>query len=104
MTDLNFPLSMALQNYMPVLLSTLAFYWIAQMLRAKSKMLGNVAMAGVLLALIGGMLKATWKLSMSLTHADIDLFRDGLFPLIGPGFTLMAFAIGSRRDDKQAWL
>ncbi len=104
MTDLNFPLSMALQNYMPVLLSTLAFYWIAQMLRAKSSVLGNLAMTGVMLAFVGGMLKATWKLSMSLTHADVALFRDGLFPLIGPGFTLMAFAVGSRRVDKQAWL
>ena len=104
MTDLNFPLSMALQNYMQVLLSTIAFYWIAQMLRAKSNVLGNIAVTGVALAFVGGMLKATWKLSMSLTHADLALFRDGLFPLIGPGFTLMAFAIGSRRMDKRAWL
>lgn len=104
MTDLNFPLSMALQNYMPVLLSTLAFYWIAQMVRAKLNGAGNIAMAGVALTFVGGMLKATWKLSMSLTHADVALFRDGLFPLIGPGFTLMAFAFGARRDDKRAWL
>jgi hypothetical protein len=93
MSDLNFPLSMALQNYMPVLFSALGLWWIAQMVRAENRALGRMALAGVALILVAGVLKATWKLSMSISQTDVALFRDSLFVLIGPGFTLMAFAI-----------
>lgn len=103
MTDLNFPLSMALQNYMPVLLSALGVFWIAQLIRRESPARGQMAWVGLVLILVAGVLKATWKLSMSLSHADVALFRDSLFPIVGPGFTLMTFALMKKRDDKPIW-
>jgi hypothetical protein len=93
MTDLNFPLSMALQNYMPVLFSALGLWWIAQMVRAEDRALGQMAIAGVALITVAGVLKATWKLTMSISQTDVALFRDALFVMIGPGFTMMAFSL-----------
>jgi len=104
MSDLNFPLSMALQNYMPVLFSALGLWWIAQMIRAEDRALGQMALAGFALITVAGVLKATWKLSMSISHSDVALFRDSLFVLIGPGFTMMTFAMLPKRDDKNVWL
>jgi hypothetical protein len=110
MTDLNFPLSMALQNYMPVLFSALGLWWIAQMVRAEDRALGRMAIAGFALITIAGVLKATWKLTMSISHTDVVLFRDSLFVLIGPGFTMMAFSVlplplgEGRGEGKHIWL
>jgi hypothetical protein len=98
MADLNFPLSMALQNYMPVLFSALGLWWIAQMIRAEDRALGQMALVAFALITVAGVLKATWKLTMSISNTDVALFRDSLFVLIGPGFTMMAFATRPRSN------
>jgi hypothetical protein len=51
-----------------------------------------MALAGLILTGTGGLLKATGKLVMALGGPDIALLNLALFPLIGPGFTLFAFA------------
>ena len=93
MADLDYPLIMALQNYMPVLFSALGLWWIAQMIRAEDRALGQMALAGFALITVAGVMKATWKLTMSISHTDVALFRDALFVLIGPGFTMMTFSL-----------
>lgn len=103
MSDLNFPLSMALQNYMPVLFSALGLWWIAQMVRGEDRARGQMALAGFALITIAGVLKASWKLSMSISHTDVALFRDSLFVLIGPGFTLMAYSVLPRPSAARPW-
>lgn len=84
---------MALQNYMPVVLSALGLIWIAQMIRATHTAAGRLAFAGVALIVLAGMLKATWKLVMSIARVDMPLLSQSLFPLIAPGFSFVAWAL-----------
>jgi hypothetical protein len=86
-------MSMALQNYMPVLFSALGLWWIANMIRAEDRALGQMALVAFALITVAGVLKATWKLTMSISQTDVALFRDALFVLIGPGFTMMAYSV-----------
>ncbi|MCS6846476.1 MAG: hypothetical protein RMN52_02020 [Anaerolineae bacterium] len=93
MTHPNFPLVMALQNYMPVVLSALGLIWIAQMIRATHAAAGRLAFAGAALIILAGTLKATWKLVMSIARVDMPLLSQSLFPLIAPGFSFVAWAL-----------
>ncbi|BCX02501.1 MAG: hypothetical protein KatS3mg053_0439 [Candidatus Roseilinea sp.] len=92
-THPDFPLVMALQNYMPVALSALGLFWIAQLIRAAHAAAGRLAFAGMALIIVAGTLKATWKLVMSISRVDVPLFSQSLFPLIAPGFTFVAWAL-----------
>lgn len=110
MTYPDFPLVMALQNYMPVALSALGLIWIAQMIRATHAAAGRLAFAGVALVVLAGILKASWKLVMSVARVDAPLLSQSLFPLIAPGFTFVAWALflskqvrGRNGSDAVAW-
>lgn len=93
MTHPEFPLVMAIQNYMPVALSALGLIWIAQMIRTAHAVAGRLAFAGAALIIVAGTLKASWKLVMSLARIDLPLLSQSLFPLIAPGFTFVAWAL-----------
>jgi hypothetical protein len=101
----DFPLSMALQNYIPVVLSGLGLFWIARMIGARHPAAGRLALAGFALIVTAGTLKATWKLAMAVARLDIPLLSQSLFPLIAPGFLLMAWALfWSKRNPGRALL
>jgi hypothetical protein len=89
----DFPLSMALQNYMPVILSGIGLFLVARMVSAAHAAAGRLALAGAALIVVAGTLKASWKLVMALSRLDLPLLSQSLFPLIAPGFTLMAWAL-----------
>jgi len=89
----DFPLSMALQNYMPVILSGIGLFLVARMVGAAHAAAGRLALAGAALITMAGMLKASWKLVMALSRLDFPLLSQSLFPLIAPGFTLLAWAL-----------
>ncbi len=101
----DFPLSMALQNYMPVVLSGLGLFWVARMIGARHPAAGRLALAGFALIVTAGALKATWKLVMAVARLDIPLLSQSLFPLIAPGFSLMAWGLfWSKRNPERALL
>ncbi|MFN4293398.1 MAG: hypothetical protein ACK4JD_04620 [Thermoflexales bacterium] len=111
MTYPDFPLVMAIQNYMPVALSALGLIWIAQMIRATHAAAGRLAFVGVALVVLAGILKASWKLVMSVARVDAPLLSQSLFPLIAPGFTFVAWALflsrqmrGRNGSDAVVWL
>jgi hypothetical protein len=89
----NFPLTMALQNYMPVLFSALGLFWVAQMIHRADPEAGRLAFTGVALVVVAGTLKASWKLTMSVAKVDVPLFSQSLFPLLAPGFTCIAWSL-----------
>ncbi len=93
MTYPDFPLTMAAQNFMPVLFSALGLMWIAQMIRTNDPVADRLAFVGVALVVVAGTLKALWKLTMSVTNIDVPLFSQSLFPLLAPGFTCVAWAL-----------
>ena len=99
----DFPLVMALQNYMPVVFSAIGLIWVARMIGAANLSAGRLAFAGVALIVLAGALKATWKLAMAVARLDVPLFSQSLFPLIAPGFTLVAWALfWSKREPGRA--
>ncbi len=107
----DFPLMMALQNYMPVILSAVGLIWVARVINRMSLVVGRVAFTGVALIVLAGTLKATWKLAMAVARLDVPLFSQSLFPLIAPGFTFVAWALflgkwvrGRAVNGVAAWL
>jgi hypothetical protein len=109
MSNLDYPLTLALQNYMPVLLPTLGLMWIAQGIARIDRAVGRLAWVGVALIFAGGLLKANWKLVMSLSRVDVPLFRQALFPLLAPGFTFVAWSVWLMRQKsaiskRRIWL
>lgn len=97
---MDYPLTLAVQNFMPVLLSAVAFGWVAAMLRKEDALAGKLALMSVVLIVTGGALKAGWKLLMSLWVLDVPALSQSLFPLIAPGFALLALALW--RAQRQA--
>ncbi len=104
----DFPLTLALQNFMPVVLSALGLWWIAADVRARNTAAGDAARLGVALIVTAGVMKALWKLVMALSRVDVPILSQALFPMIAPGFTLVAWSVlaadQSNWRARAAWL
>ncbi|MBK1717687.1 hypothetical protein [Thiocystis violacea] len=95
---LDFPVSLALFDFLPVLLMGVALWYLARLVQAIEAPLHRLAWLGGLLIVAGGLSKATWKLLVAATGVDIGWLATALFPLMAPGFALLAVAIwGSAR-------
>ena len=92
---MTYTLGLALEDFVPVILSSIGLYILSQMVYRLDNTLGFMAQAGWVLITVGGVLKATWKLTMALTATQVNLvwLDKGMFLWMAPGFTLMAFAI-----------
>lgn len=90
-----FTLGLALEDFVPVILSSLGLFILARMANQFSRAAGRMAYLGWILVTLGGLFKASWKLIMALSDGQTDVvWMDlGLFLWMGPGFTFMAFAI-----------
>lgn len=90
-----YTLPLALEDFLPVILSSVGLYLISQMVRRIDGRLGQMAQLGWLLVSLGGLLKATWKLIMAATNAQTNLawLDKGMFIWMAAGFTLLAFAL-----------
>jgi hypothetical protein len=86
-------LDLALYNFLPVLLTALAVAFIARLARALAAPLEPMALTGAALVVLAGLCKATWKLTLALGGPDLPWLANALFPLMAPGFTLLALAL-----------
>ena len=105
---MEYSLPMALEDFLPVVLSALGFSWIAKALTRNQAAAGQLAWVGALLIVLGGFSKALWKLVIASTGTDIVWLRESLFPLMGPGFVLLAWALwrglkGRKYTAAQIW-
>ncbi|MFP4322319.1 MAG: hypothetical protein ACLFTK_07690 [Anaerolineales bacterium] len=101
MSEYSIPL--AVYDFAPALFTGAALYFLAQLVRHHAPQLRWLAYSGGGLVVLAGVLKASWKLVMALSAQDIVLLSEIMFPLMGPGFAFVAFALwgGLRRaDDK----
>lgn len=89
----DFPLTLALYNSLPVALTGLALWYLARLALDLDRPHGRLAVAGSGMILAGGLAKATWKLVAALTGADLAWLGGALFPLLAPGFALLAAAL-----------
>lgn len=88
-----FPLSLALYNFLPVALTGLALWFLFRLARELDPGNGALALAGGGLVLLGGLSKASWKLVASVAGVDVVWLGGALFPSMAPGFALLAAAL-----------
>ncbi|MBK1720981.1 hypothetical protein [Thiocystis violacea] len=106
---LDFPLSLALFNVLPVLLTGVAMWFIAAFVGRTNAPAYPMVLLGGGLVLAGGLCKASWKLIAAATGQDIQLLAVALFPLMAPGFLLLAIAVWGAarqlrgREPLSAW-
>jgi hypothetical protein len=86
-------LDLALTNFLPVLFTALALFCIARLARALSPASEPMALLGAALVVLAGLCKALWKLILALGGPDLPWLANALFPLMAPGFTLLALAM-----------
>ena len=108
-----YTIGLALEDFIPVLFSSIGLYFVSRMVRNVDARLGQMATIGFILVSIGGFLKATWKLTMAATEARVNIawFDKGMFMWMSVGFTLLAFALwfmseirSGKRQPNRIWL
>lgn len=92
---MEYTIPLALQDFMPVALASAGLFFLAAMIARADRRAGRIALLGAWLIMLGGGLKAAWKLNMAMTGNDVAWMSNSLFVLLAPGFTLMASALWS---------
>lgn len=94
---------MALQDYMPVVLSGAGLFILARMVEKMDVPASKLAYSGAGLVTLGGLCKATWKMTMAVSAGQINLtaMNDILFWFLSTGFIL--FACGLWYGQRQTW-
>ncbi|NEX22744.1 hypothetical protein G3480_20965 [Thiorhodococcus mannitoliphagus] len=88
----DFSVALALYDFAPVVLTGLAVWLLASLARVIERAHYPMMLLGGVLVVSGGLAKALWKLIAALTGQDIGWLAALLFPLMAPGFTLIAVA------------
>ncbi len=108
-----YSLALALEDFIPVIFSSLGIWFISQMIVRVDAEIGRMSQIGWLLITIGGTLKAVWKLLMALSDAQTNIvfFDKSLFVWMGVGFVLMSYAVSyalrvvdERNPRQRIWL
>lgn len=95
LAEKSYSLALALEDFLPVFFSILGTYFISQVIARMDTKERNMATLGWLLVGLGGFCKALWKLLIAAGIGDFVVLDNALFPLLGPGFTLLAGAAGN---------
>jgi hypothetical protein len=86
-------LDLALFNVLPVLLTAVALACIVRLVRVLAPASAPMAVMGAALVVLAGLCKASWKLILALGGPELPALASALFPLMAPGFTLLALAL-----------
>lgn len=89
----NYSVSVALFDFLPVLVSGLGLGLLARGIAFRHAALAPVAWGAALLIPIGGFCKALWKLLIATQMLDIHWLENLLFIAMAPGFVAMAFSL-----------
>ena len=92
-------LDLALYNFLPVLFTALALFCIARLTSDLEPESDSMAFTGAALVVLAGLCKASWKLILALGGPDLPWLANALFPLMAPGFTLLALALWHAQRD-----
>lgn len=91
--SLDYPLSLAVEDFVPVVLTVLGAVLLTGPLRRHGVRTGRTAVAATVLIFLGGFSKATWKLVVALDGPDLRALSSALFPCLSAGFLLLAHAL-----------
>jgi len=86
-------LGLALYDYFPSLFTGLALFFIYRMVHTAAPSHSWLAALGGTMIVLGGVLKATWKLVVATGGPDIIWLSEPLFPLMAPGFLFVTVAV-----------
>lgn len=105
----DFTLSLALYDFVPVALTGIAVWFIARLVQSAGVRGAELALVGAGMVFTAGLLKALWKLNVTVTGQDVLWMANALFPLMAPGFALLAGGMwGAQRSLRgktvPAWL
>ncbi len=92
--------ALALDDYVPVLLAGTGALLLADVVRRRVPDLAAAARLGAVLVLLGGLCKASWKLSLAISGEDVTWLAELLFVLLAPGFTLLAWTLLAARGRR----
>jgi len=90
---LDFPVDLALYNFLPVVLTGAALWFLFLFVRDRVFDGYPLALLGGVLVFFGGLSKAFWKLIAALSGVDVTWLAAALFPLMALGFALLAVAV-----------
>jgi hypothetical protein len=98
-----FTIGLAVYDFVPVIFTAVALFFIARLVQQAGAGQNAVVLAyvGGALVTVGGFLKALWKLQMALSGQDVLWMANALFPLMAPGFALLATAVWSARRQQK---
>jgi hypothetical protein len=88
-----YSIALALQDFVPVALSSIGLFYLAQMIATAESKSRWPALLGAWLAMLGGGTKAAWKLNVATTGANIVWMDNALFILLTPGFIFLAYTL-----------
>lgn len=91
--------ALALEDFVPVILTTIAVTLLARW-SPRRRVAG---FAGVILIAAGGLGKATWKLLAVGWGLDLHILADALFYCLGPGFMLVAWSLLKSAGARAHW-
>jgi hypothetical protein len=86
-------LALALEDYLPVLFTLFALIWLSRVVYQMDKQSGFIAVFGLVLVTLGGVLKASGKLIWVISEQKVDWMSDSLFLLLAPGFASLVWGI-----------
>ncbi|MDX1377972.1 MAG: hypothetical protein R3307_03915 [Anaerolineales bacterium] len=90
---MEYTLSLAIVDFLPVIFTAIGFYFLYKMIAHVNVAQGKVFLIGAILTVMGGLLKATWKLIIATSGNDIRWMDDGMFVWMAPGYVLIAWSI-----------
>jgi hypothetical protein len=100
---MTYTLPLALVDFLPILFSALGMFFVSRMAGRWGRALMQMATAGAVLIITGGLFKAIWKTIMAVTNGTVDVrwMDEGLFVWMAPGFVLMAWAMWGAAQGAQ---
>ena len=90
---MEYTISLALVDFLPVIFTAIGFYFLYKMVTHVDGTQGKVFLFGAALTVIGGFIKATWKLIIASSGTDIRWMDDGMFAWMAPGYILIVWSI-----------
>jgi len=101
MSTVDYPISLAAEDFVPVLLTGAGVAMLVPYLARRAPGSGPRAALGAALIFVGGASKATWKLVVALDGPDLRWLENALFPCLGVGFALLGHAALSVRTQRR---
>jgi hypothetical protein len=86
-------LALALEDFVPVVLTAIGLLLIVRMIRRVDRGAGAWAALGAVLVVAGGLSRATWKLVMAAGGPDLVLLFLALYVLLAAGYLLLVMAL-----------